>query len=230
MIQLHELTKRYPGATRLALDSVSLSLDSGELAFVCGPSGAGKSTLLRILMGLEAPTSGQVLVGGRNLSRISSRRLAALRRRLGFVFQDFRLLTDRSTLENVALPLLVRGVTAAAAQRRALEELERVGLEDRASARPHALSAGEQQRVAIARALAGDPALVLADEPTGNLDPALAERVLQGFVHIQARGTAALVVPHDTRLAASLRRPVFQLAEGRLRARGPKAADEDAAA
>ncbi len=224
MIRIHDLTKRYPGATRLALDAVSLSVEAGELAFVCGPSGAGKTTLLRILAGLERPTSGQILVGGRNLAHISPRRLARLRRRLGFVFQDFRLLDDRSVLDNVTLPLSVRGVSAATARPRALDELERVGLEERADARPHALSAGEKQRAAIARALVGEPALVLADEPTGNLDPELAARVLEGFVHIQARGTAVLVATHDPRLVEGLRRPVHRLEQGRVAGPGSRPA------
>jgi len=216
VIQLHDLTKRYRGADRDALRSVSLSVAPGELAFVCGPSGAGKSTLLRILVGLVRPTSGQVLVDGRNLSNISRKRLALLRRRIGFVFQDFRLLPDRSARENVELTLAVRGVASATARQRASVELERAGLLDRADARPDALSAGEQQRVAIARALAGDPALLLADEPTGNLDPELAGRVLAQFVDIRARGTAVLLATHDPRLIERTRTPVFRLQAGRL--------------
>ena len=216
MIQVHELTKRYRGAERDSLRAVSLSVAPGELAFVCGPSGAGKTTLLRILVGLVRPTSGQALVDGRNLSSISRRHLALVRRRIGFVFQDSRLLSDRSALENVELSLTVRGVAPAAARQRARVELDRAGLLDRAGARPTALSAGEQQRVAIARALAGDPALLLADEPTGNLDPDLASRVLEGFADIRARGTAILVATHDPRLVERTRCAVFRLQAGRL--------------
>jgi len=225
LIQLHQLRKRYPGADRDALSDVTFSLGPGDFAFLCGGSGAGKTSLLRILVGLERPTAGQVLVDGRNLARIRGGDLCALRRRIGFVFQDFRLLPERTALENVELPLLATGVSATKARARATEQLERFEVIDRASAFARCLSAGEQQRVAIARALVGAPALLLADEPTGNLDPSLTAHVMSLLVDAQAGGTAVLVATHDPAVVAGLARPVLRLDNGSVREPPPRPAN-----
>ena len=217
MIKLHQLQQRYAGAESDALSSVSFELEAGEMAFLTGPSGAGKTSLLRILLGVEHPSGGQALVGGLNLATLGGRRLSELRRRIGFVFQDFRLLQDRSAVENVELPLQVRGVGAEEARHRAVQCLGRVGVAERADAYPAALSAGERQRVAVARALVGEPALVLADEPTGNLDPDLAVHVMKLFVDAQVQGTAVLVATHDPRLVQQFRRREIRLHAGRVR-------------
>jgi len=216
VIKLHDLRKRYPGASDDALASVSFRLDAGEMAFLTGPSGSGKTSLLRILLGVERPTGGQALVGGLNLDVLAGRRLSDLRRRIGFVFQDFRLLVDRTAVENVELPLQVRGVSAEEARRRAMSHLHRVGVVDRAEAYPDALSAGQRQRVAVARALVAEPALLLADEPTGNLDPDLAVQVMKLFVDAQVQGTAVLVATHDPGLVRRFRRREIRMRDGRV--------------
>ena len=216
MIKLHQLRKRYPGSDDDALANVSFELDAGEMAFITGTSGSGKTSLLRVLLGVEPPSGGQALVGGLNLSTLGGRRLSALRRRIGFVFQDFRLLPDRTAVENVELPLQVRGVGADEARRRALRQLGQVGVAERADAYPQALSAGERQRVAVARALVGEPALLLADEPTGNLDPELAVRVMKLFVDAQVQGTSVLVATHDPGLIHRFRRREIRLEAGRI--------------
>ncbi len=217
MIKLHQLQKRYPGADADALASVSFELEAGEMAFLTGPSGSGKTSLLRILLGVEDPSAGQALVGGLNLATLGGRRLSELRRRIGFVFQDFRLLPDRTAVENVELPLQVRGLPADEMRRKAVQCLGRVGVAERADAYPAALSAGERQRVAVARALVGEPALLLADEPTGNLDPDLAVHVMKLFVDAQVQGTAVLVATHDPALVRRFRRREIRLHDGWVR-------------
>ena len=216
MIKLHQLRKRYDSADGDALADVSFELEAGEMAFLTGASGSGKTSLLRVLLGVAPPTGGQALVGGLNLATLGARRLSALRQRIGFVFQDFRLLPDRTAVENVELPLQVRGVGADEARRRALNELGQVGVAERADAYPHALSAGERQRVAVARALVGEPALLLADEPTGNLDPDLAVHVMKLFVDAQVQGTSVLVATHDPALVRRFRRREIRLHDGRV--------------
>ena len=187
-----------------AVDEVTLTVKPGESVAVVGPSGCGKSTLLYLLGGLERPTAGSVRLGTSSLERLPETQLARLRRhQLGFVFQAFHLVDELSALENVELPALLAGVSPRGARARASELLDQVGLGDRASHQPSALSGGEQQRVAIARALANEPLVVLADEPTGNLDSAATTDVLRLFDQLHANGQTLVVVTHDERIAAT---------------------------
>src|SRR5574337_556279 len=182
MIQLYHVSKSFDGTS--ALTDVTLKVDKGEFLFITGPSGAGKSTLLRIIFGSEAPTDGQIIIEGRNYFKIPPKEITHLRRRTGFVFQDFKLIPDRSVFENVALALKVAGVNPREVKTRVLKMLSYVKLQHRANFKPPVLSGGEQQRVAIARALVKDPAIILADEPTGNLDPALSIETMELFKEV----------------------------------------------
>ncbi|GIX35007.1 MAG: ABC transporter ATP-binding protein [Lysobacteraceae bacterium] len=204
------------GTARPALEGVSFVLAAGEMAFVTGHSGAGKSTLLRLINGSDRPTAGTVIFEGRNLGRLDRRSLPAHRRRVATVFQDHRLLPDRSVFENVALPLRIAGEAETQIGKRVRSVLERLGLGERAAARPHRLSAGEQQRVGIARAIVARPSLLVADEPTGNLDPQLAAEVMQLFAELPQRGTSVLVASHDLFLIKRMRRRTLVLDHGRL--------------
>ena len=186
------------------------------MCFVTGHSGAGKSTLLRLVHGADRATRGSVLFEGRNLGQLRPRTLPAHRRRVGVVFQDHRLLADRTVNENVALPLQIAGLAPAEIGKRVRSVLERLGLADRGPAMPAQLSAGEQQRVGIARAVVGQPPLLIADEPTGNLDPQLAMDVMGLFAELPQRGTAVLIASHDLPLIKRLRRRVLVLHHGRL--------------
>jgi ABC-type lipoprotein export system ATPase subunit len=187
-----------------ALDAVELDVAPGETVAVMGPSGCGKSTLLHLLGGLERPSAGEVWVAGQRIDRLSEKALARLRRRaIGFVFQAFHLMDELTAAENVELPALLAGRSPGAARRRAAELLERVGLGDRAGHLPSALSGGERQRVAIARALGNEPFVVLADEPTGNLDSAATLDVLRLLDSLRAAGQTLLIVTHDARIAAT---------------------------
>ena len=215
LLRFESVSKRFPGG-REALVDVSFSLQDGEMLFVTGHSGAGKSTLLRLVHLSERPSRGAVVVAGCNLNGVRGRRVALHRRKVGVVFQDHRLLADRSVFENVALPLLIAGTPGAEIGRRVRSVLERVGLAERVQARPVMLSAGEQQRVGIARAIVAQPLLLVADEPTGNLDPQLSAEVMQLFAELPAAGTSVLVASHDLMLVKRLRRRVLVLDHGRL--------------
>jgi len=215
MIQLFHVQKRY-GEEAPALSDVSLEIRKGEFVFLTGPSGAGKSTLLRLVFCAEPPTEGQLLVFGRNVARIRTSSIPFVRRSIGVVFQDFKLLEHRTLAENVAFPLQVKGVRPAEVERRVVQALRGVGLEHRAERFPLSLSGGEQQRAAVARALVGDPALLLADEPTGNLDPDRTAEVLQLLEAANARGTTVVIATHDRALLARHKKRVVTLEGGRV--------------
>ena len=212
LIHAVELAKTYVLADErvVALEGLSLDVARGEAIAITGPSGSGKTTLLNLVGGLDRPTAGAITVGGRDLAALGSDDLAAYRRvNVGFVFQAFRLLPYLTALENVALPLLLAGIPRGAATTRAMEDLERIGLGGRARHRPPQLSAGEQQRVAVARAIANHPALLLADEPTGNLDAVAAHALLDLFAELRARdGLTLLVATHNPEVAARCDREV----------------------
>ena len=215
VLRFDHVSKRYPGG-HTALSEVSFELEAGEMLFVTGHSGAGKSTLLRLIHLSERPSQGAVLIDGKNLSQVRRRAVPAHRRRVGVVFQDHRLLMDRTVFDNVALPLIIAGTSRAEIGKRVRTVLEKVGLGARERALPIALSSGEQQRVGIARAVVAQPALLVADEPTGNLDPQLAAKVMQLFASLPAQGTAVLVASHDLHLVRRLQKRVLVLDHGKL--------------
>jgi cell division transport system ATP-binding protein len=215
MIQMYHVDLRFDGGA-CALRDVSLEIERGEFVFLTGASGAGKTSLLRLLFGAQKPSAGQLLVMGRNSARLRSAQLPELRRQIGVIFQDFKLLPDRSVFENVAITLRIAGVGGREIRTRVWNLLKRLGLGHRMDHRPRTLSGGEQQRVAIARALVNDPPLLLADEPTGNLDPGLALDIMDIIADAHARGTTVVVATHDPTLLERYPHRQLMLEHGRL--------------
>ncbi|HFD12800.1 MAG TPA: cell division ATP-binding protein FtsE [Crenotrichaceae bacterium] len=215
MLQFNHVVKRYPGGVD-ALNRVSFSLAKGEMAFLTGPSGAGKSTLFRLIALIERPTQGQICLDGQNLDGIAVRKIAYIRRKLGMIFQDYKLLEQRTVFENVALPLLVSGYGVEEIRSRVHASLDLVSLLDKEHRHPLALSGGEQQRVGIARALVHKPQLIIADEPTGNLDAELAFEIMRLFVRLQQVGISVLIATHDQQLIKQIGCRVLVLHNGRL--------------
>jgi cell division transport system ATP-binding protein len=220
MIRLESVTKRFPGGQE-ALKNLSLTVDTGEMAFVTGHSGAGKSTLLRLIALIDRPTSGQVIVDGQNTRRVSRRRIPRYRRQIGMVFQDHKLLYDRPVFDNVALPLVIAGLSHREASRKVRAALDQVGLLHKEKRNPETLSTGEQQRVGIARAIVSRPKLLIADEPTGNLDPDLSLEVMRIFRRFNEVGVTLLIASHDIALIDQLGCRRIPLENGSL------AADEE---
>ncbi|NLD14966.1 MAG: cell division ATP-binding protein FtsE [Gammaproteobacteria bacterium] len=215
MIRFDRVAKRYPNG-HVGLHELSVHVRRGEFLFVTGHSGAGKSTMMRLLLAMERPTAGQLLLGGQDLGKIRNSQIPFLRRQIGVVFQNHQLLTDRNVFENVALPLHIMGLPAEEIRARVSLALERVSLRDKALQAPSDLSTGQQQRVGIARAIVHQPALLLADEPTGNLDPKLAAEIMAVFEEINRMGTTVIIASHDLALIARMRHRMLTLQRGRL--------------
>lgn len=219
MIQFEHVSKRYDEGFD-ALKDVSFTINTGEMAFLTGHSGAGKSTLLKLVMLMEQPTAGHIQVGEQILNRLGRHDIPYLRRSIGVVFQNHQLLFDRSVFDNVALPLNICGYSPEDAARRVRAALDKVGLLDREKMNPMALSSGEQQRVGIARAIVHKPKVLLADEPTGNLDPQLSKEIMRLFEQFNRVGTTVLIASHDLSLISSMRHRMLTLKSGRLIADG----------
>jgi cell division transport system ATP-binding protein len=215
MIQLFHVYKAYPKDAP-ALSDINLHIGKGEFIFLTGPSGAGKTTLLKLIMLAERATAGQVLVGGRNVARLRESGIPYLRRNIGVVFQDFKLLPRRTVADNVGFTLDVLGTPRRRARERVMKMLKKVGLEHKADVLPPRLSGGEQQRVVIARALVNDPAILLADEPTGNLDPALTFEIMDLLCDVNVRGTTVLVATHDAAVLERYKKRVVRLENGHV--------------
>jgi cell division transport system ATP-binding protein len=223
MIALSNVTKRYPGGHE-ALKNATLTVERGEMVFLMGHSGAGKSTLLKLMAAIERPTSGKVVVNGENVGSLRARAIPYLRRNLGLVFQDHKLLFDRSAFDNVMLPLNIQGYDRRDAARRARAALDKVGLLGHEKALPITLSGGEQQRLCIARAVVHRPAVLLADEPTGNLDTAYAAEIGELFRSFNQVGATVVIATHDLQLAERLRPRLITIASGRVDTRTAEAA------
>ncbi len=215
MIKFEKVFKRYPGGLE-ALSNVSFTVERGEMVFITGPSGAGKSTLLRLILGLEQATSGNIQVGSYQLKSLSRKDIPHLRQQIGTVFQDHQLLKNKTAAENVALPLMIANYPEWEASRRVRAALSKVGLQGKEKYLPEMLSGGEQQRVGIARAMVCRPKIILADEPTGNLDPKLSLEIMAVFKQFQDAGVAVLIVTHDTNLITEENYRVISLDKGRL--------------
>ncbi len=215
MIEFHNVSKRFPGGHD-ALTNVSMHLDKGAMAFLTGHSGAGKSTLLKIISLIEKPTRGQALLNRINLSTVTNSQIPYIRRKIGFIFQDHQLLFDRSVFDNVAMPLTIQGYRHQEIAKRTRAALDKVGLLHKEKSLPITLSGGEQQRVGIARAVVHKPMLLLADEPTGNLDPVLSREIMQIFIDFHQVGVSVLVASHDLNLIDELQKPVLTLNRGQM--------------
>ncbi len=215
IVELRNATVVYPGG-HVGLERVSLAIERGEFAFITGPTGCGKSTLIKMLIRELQPAAGEVLIAGRDINRIASKKVPLLRRRIGTVFQDFKLLPNRTVHDNVAYALQVIGEPRSQIRRKTAETLRLVGLQAKVHNYPDELSGGEQQRVSIARAFVNHPPLLLADEPTGNLDPATSIGIMQLLYRINRTGTTVLVVTHDHEMVEKMRRRVIALEDGRL--------------
>jgi cell division transport system ATP-binding protein len=215
MIRFERVSKHYTGGSR-ALTDVSFDIEAGSMVFLTGHSGAGKSTLLRLVMMLERASRGQVIVNERNLSKTPDRLAPLVRRGTGMIFQDHKLLNDKTVADNVALPMMIAGLKYADIRKRARAALDKVGLLDKENAWPLTLSGGEQQRVGIARAIVAMPPLLLADEPTGNLDPALSRELFGLFEEVSEKGVTVLIASHDLDLIRQMRKRVLVLSNGRL--------------
>ncbi|MPZ66748.1 MAG: cell division ATP-binding protein FtsE [Pseudonocardiaceae bacterium] len=216
MIRLEHVSKAYKTSTRPALDNVSVEVDKGEFVFLIGPSGSGKSTFLRLLLREEMPTKGDVFVADWNVGKLSRRRVPQLRQRVGCVFQDFRLLNNKTVAENVAFALEVIGKPRHTIQKVVPEVLEMVGLDGKSERMPYELSGGEQQRVAVARAFVNRPLVLLADEPTGNLDPEISQDIMLLLERINRTGTTVMMATHNHSIVDSMRRRVVELQLGQL--------------
>ena len=215
VITFEHVSKRYPGGASALLD-VNFHIDAGEMVFLTGHSGAGKSTLLRLILMLEQATGGQVVVNGHNLSKISARLTPQVRRRIGMIFQDHKLLSDKTVFDNVSLPLMIAGMRYSEIRKRVRAVLDKVGLLSKEKMWPLMLSGGEQQRVGVARAIVGMPPVLLADEPTGNLDPQLSEELFSLFRQLNGQGVTVLIASHDLALIRSMGQRVLVLSAGRL--------------
>ncbi len=222
-IEFHNVTKRYDNGTE-ALNGVSLSFEEGSMTFLTGHSGAGKSTFLRLLLRLDVPTRGQILVNGVNVVQLPESRIPAYRQHMGAVFQDHHLLAQRSVYDNVAVPLRVTGMIERDVARRVRAALSRVGLLEKERLLPRHLSTGEQQRVGIARAVVNRPRVLLADEPTGNLDPELSRDIMRLFEQFQEVGTTVIIASHERELIEAMAKPIVELSQGTLT---PPTAEED---
>jgi cell division transport system ATP-binding protein len=214
MIQFTNVFMQYPGGID-ALRNINLHIAQGAMAFVTGRSGAGKTTLLRLIALIERHTRGQIIVNGQNLERVRRKRIALFRRNIGFMFQDHRLLNDRTVYDNVALPLVIAGYRHQEVKKRVQAALDKVGLLSKQNSIPITLSGGEQQRVGIARAVVHRPALLLADEPTGNLDPALSWEIMKLFEQFNQVGVTILIASHDLEMIKRMRKRIITLREGR---------------
>ena len=216
MIRMFNVTKAYGG--QIALRNISLEVGRGELVFITGPSGAGKTTLIKLILMEEPLTQGQILIDNQNLRRLAGRHLPTLRRKIGVVFQDFKLLNHRTVFQNVALRLEIEGAKPSLIGKKVRYILKRVGLEGKDQALPLQLSGGEQQRVAIARAIVGDPAIILADEPTGNLDLDLTHNIMDLLAEINRAGATVMVATHNQEILRNTSHRLIKLAKGRLEA------------